>query len=237
MRITSRQTAPTIDPADLKPGATFYDAHVWAQDTRARVFRHHVLAMGKTIKHAGDGPYSFSLSEAGAIVRHYDSTPAGALATLRARLAAEAAEVAAEIAIIDATTPTEPAPEPIKIHSSEKAQPRHRATTPPASNRHVSRPASATVTDRMRRYLIEGKDGAITYADSAESAEKIAAAWRRGGYAAKVVPPALPPQPATVQHDRKAALLRAGRCAIDTHDGHPCDRTAGHDGPHRYNAD
>ena len=184
MRITSRQTAPTIDPADLKPGATFYDAHVWAQDTRARVFRHHVLAVGKTIKHAGDGPYSFSLSEAGAIVRHYDSTPAGALATLRARLAAEAAEVAAEIAIIDATTPTEPAPEPIKIHSSEKAQPRHRATTPPASNRHASRPASATV-----------------------------------------------------QHDRKAALLRAGRCAIDTHDGHPCDRTAGHDGPHRYNAD
>ena len=39
------------------------------------------------------------------------------------------------------------------------------------------------------------------------------------------------------RHDRKAALLRAGRCAIDTHDGHPCDRTAGHDGPHRYNAD
>jgi len=113
MRITRRQTPQTIDPATLKPGATFYDAHVWAGDTRARVFQHHVLAVGKTIKHAGDGLSSFSLSEAGAIVRHYDSTPAGALATLRARLTAEAAEVAAEIAIIDATTPTSPAPEPI----------------------------------------------------------------------------------------------------------------------------
>jgi hypothetical protein len=192
MRITRRQTPQTIDPATLKPGATFYHAHVWAGDRRARITRYHVLAIGKRIKYAADGISSFTLSQSGAIVTNYDATPAGALATLRARLAAEAAEVAAEIAIIDATTPTEPAPEPIKIHSSEKPSPSNLAAL------GVTMPAPATVTDRMRRYMIEGKDGAITYADSADAAEKIAAAWRRGGYAAKVVPPGLPPLAVTV---------------------------------------
>ena len=117
MRICQRQTAPTIDPATLKPGATFYSAHVWTHDDHARITRHTVLTVGKRIKHAADGISSCSLSEARNIVRAYDRTPADALYTLRARLMAEAREVAAEIAIIDATTPTEPEPVRIRIHS------------------------------------------------------------------------------------------------------------------------